>query len=268
MQVISEIQGRTGHTSQITPLMTAREIYKGDGVRGFYKGLDAAIARQLLYSTTRIGVFTTLSDYIKAQEGYISPGKKILAALTAGFIGSIFGMPADVALVRMQADSLLPPLERRNYTSFFNAFHRIFKEEGVLTLWKGSAPTIFRGMAVNLGQLATYDEVRERLNMATGTIDTASTRLTAAGTSGFLAAFLSLPFDNIKTKLQKMKADSLGIMPYKGLSDCFAKSIKREGFLRLWVGFGSFYLRTGPHVMIVMLTQDIYSNWYKNKNKN
>lgn len=265
IQITSEITGKTGHKGNISPLFIAREVYKTSGVLGFYKGLDAALARQVLYTTTRMGIYKTLFDHVSATDGFVSPLKKIGCALTAGFIGSVLGTPADVVLVRMQADPTHPPLERRNYNNVLNAFMRIAREEGVLTLWKGATPTIARGMAVNLGQLAPYDEIRERLNKFTNTVDTTSTRLTAAATCGILASIFSLPFDNMKTKLQKMKPEADGKMPYKGLSDCFVKSIKREGFMRLWVGFLPFYSRTAPHVMIVQLIQDLYYSWLKNK---
>jgi solute carrier family 25 oxoglutarate transporter 11 len=39
----------------------------------------------------------------------------------------LVGNPADLALIRMQADSRLPVEERRNYTSVGNAFSRIVK---------------------------------------------------------------------------------------------------------------------------------------------
>ena len=45
-------------------------------------------------------------------------------------------------------------------------------------------------------------------------------------------------------------------MPYKGFLDCFAKSIKNEGVLGLWVGIGTFYMRIAPHAMITLLAQD------------
>lgn len=66
----------------------------------------------------------------------------------SGFIGCLFGNPADVALVRMQSDSLLPVDKRRNYKNVFNALNRIVNEEGVAALWKGSIPTICRAIAV------------------------------------------------------------------------------------------------------------------------
>jgi solute carrier family 25 oxoglutarate transporter 11 len=74
--------------------------------------------------------------------------------------------------------------------------------------------------------------------------------------SGFVCSFMSLPFDNNKTKLQKMKANKAGEYPYKGVFDCFAKSIAREGVAGLWVGFPTYYIRVAPHAMITLMMQD------------
>lgn len=78
----------------------------------------------------------------------------------AGFVGSLVGNPADLILVRMQADKRLPPAQRRNYTSTFNAFTTIVKDEGVLGLWRGATPTVVRAVVLNLAMLATYDEAK------------------------------------------------------------------------------------------------------------
>ena len=45
--------------------------------------------------------------------------------------------------------------------------------------------------------------------------------------SGFASSFVSLPFDNAKTKLQKMKAGPDGKMPYKHIFDAMAKTVAR-----------------------------------------
>ena len=82
----------------------------------------------------------------------LSFGQKSLCSLTAGFIGSIVGNPADLALIRMQNDTALKPEERRNYKNVVDAFSRIVKEEGVLALWRGCTPTVIRAMSLNLGK--------------------------------------------------------------------------------------------------------------------
>lgn len=110
------------------------------------------------------------------------------------------GTPADLILIRMQADSTLPVEQRRNYTSVFNAIRRIPAEEGILNLWKGGVPTVTRAMALNLGMFTTYEESKNRLSAAMPN-NISLAWFMAATFAGGVAATMSLPFDNAKTKL-------------------------------------------------------------------
>ncbi len=85
--------------------------------------------RQVFYGTSRLGLFKTFSDYIKnkKQGKNLSLFEKSYCSLSAGFLAAIIGNPADLILVRMQADTLLPVAERRGYSSFMNAMVRIPK---------------------------------------------------------------------------------------------------------------------------------------------
>jgi solute carrier family 25 oxoglutarate transporter 11 len=266
IQIKSEERGKLGLKGRVSPFPILKEIYQTSGIRGFYKGLDSSIVRQLLFGTVRIGIYKTMFDKVKETEGYVSPAKKIAIGVISGFIGAVVGNPADVALVRMQADPGLPLADRRNYKNVFDALSRIVREEGVKSLWKGSLPTLVRGTIINLCMMAPYDEIRERINARTNTVDKMSTRLIASAGAGFLVYALSLPFDNVKTKLQKMKPDALGRFPYSGITDCFVKTIRREGFTKLWVGSVPYYLRTAPHVVIALGVQDSLTNYLNNRN--
>lgn len=44
------------------------EIYKGGGIKNFYKGIDSAITRQIFYTTTRMGVYKTLFNQEKKKN--------------------------------------------------------------------------------------------------------------------------------------------------------------------------------------------------------
>lgn len=121
-------------------------------------------------------------------------------SLIAGGLGSFVGTPADLILVRMQADGSLPVEQRRNYTSFFDAARRIPAEEGVTGLWKGAIPTMVRAMALNFGMFTTYEEAKERLSAAMPN-NLGLAWFLASVMSGVAASTLSLPFDNAKTKL-------------------------------------------------------------------
>lgn len=120
----------------------------------------------------------------------------------AGLVASFIGNPSDLALVRFQSDSYLPMEERRNYRNVFHAFYRIIKEEGAMTLWRGSMPTICRGVSMNVGMMASYDEFKERLSAKLHKEkEHVEIRLFSSALSGMVCAIISLPFDNVKTKI-------------------------------------------------------------------
>lgn len=108
-----------------------------------YKGLSAAWLRQATYTTARLGIFRGISDYLETnQDGTKRKTtflEKSLAGLAAGGLGAVVGTPADVALIRMQADGSLPADQRRNYKGVGDALTRIMKEEGISGIFKGKS---------------------------------------------------------------------------------------------------------------------------------
>ena len=206
--------------------MELRDFTEGKKLNTNQIRLDSALMRQAVYTTTRLGIYFSLSDYLKysVNGGSNMTGfQKIYSSLLAGAIGSTFGTPADLVLIRMQSDSTLPPERRRNYKNFFDAFGRIVKEEGAPGLWKGCAPTVVRAMSLNLGMLTSYDESKERLEKHFRH-NPNLVWFMSSFISGSIAAFMSLPFDNVKTKMQKMTKNPDGTFPYKSFVDCAVKT--------------------------------------------
>lgn len=244
----------------MSPIFIAKDIYKNEGgMKGFYKGLDSALLRQGVYATLRLGIYFNLSDYIKnhVNNGQnLSGFQKSISSLVAGAIGSFIGNPCDVCLVRMQADQTLPVNERRNYRNVGNALTRIIKEEGIFTLWNGATPTIMRAMALNMSQLVTYDEAKERLTKHWGKGHEKLVMFSSSMISAIVSSAASLPPDNIKTKLQKMKRLPDGTFPYNGFFDCARKTVANEGILAFWAGLPTYYFRVGPHSIITLLSAE------------
>ena len=108
-------------------------------------------------------------------------------------------------------------------------------------------------MVLNLGMLATYEDAKERLSLVTST---RNAWILASILSGGVASAMSLPFDNVKTKLQKQVRGPDGTFKYSGFMDCAYKTAANEGIKGFWAGFPTFVVRITPHVMIVRLNKD------------
>lgn len=246
-----------------TPLSVTREIIAKGKVLDLYTGLSAGLLRQAVYTTARIGFFDTfmgqLTARAKAKDQKIGFAERATAGLSAGGIAAMIGNPADLALIRMQSDGLKPVDQRKNYKSVIDALSRIAKSEGVAALWAGANPTVVRAMALNFGQLAFFSEAKSQLKTRTDWSPRVQT-LSASAVAGFFASFFSLPFDFVKTRLQKQSRGPDGKLPYNSMADCFAKVTKQEGLLRFYRGFGTYYIRIAPHAMVTLIVAD-YLGW-------
>ena len=246
------------------------QMIRTEGVAGIYKGVDAAVGRQMVYGTARIGLHRTFSDkLVEMNHGKpISFVQKTLSGMVSGSIAVCIGTPFDIALVRLQSDSSAPPQERRNYKNVFDALIRTSSEEGVGALYKGLLPNVLRGMAMNVGMMACYDQAKEMvaslLNDPMTNGPSLATRLGASATAGFTAALFSLPFDLIKSRLMAQKPDpKTGMLPYKGIVDCTIKIAQKEGPLGFFSGFSAYYGRCAPHAMIILLSIESITSAYR-----
>ncbi|GJJ72705.1 solute carrier family 25 (mitochondrial citrate transporter), member 1 [Entomortierella parvispora] len=119
-----------------------QSIVKAEGLGGIYRGVIPVMARQGANSAVRFGVYSALNDLLKAR---LEPGAKVPAAYTFG-IGAIAGivtvystMPLDVVKTKMQGLNA-----KQLYNGVFDCFWKVFKNEGLLSFWKGATPRLAR----------------------------------------------------------------------------------------------------------------------------
>merc|ERR1719479_791315 len=171
------------------------------------------------------------------------PGQKLSflenagCALGAGGIAALIGNPADLALIRMQADSMLPAAERAGYSNVATAMSLIVKKEGAMGLMAGAGPTATRAMALNFGMLAFNASGKDAL--ASLGVTGAPQVFGASAIAGFFASFFSLPFHFVKTQMQKQKPDPVtGELQYKSSIDCAMKIMAEDFIKKSWTSMG------------------------------
>jgi len=247
-----------------------RNMIASEGIASLYRGVDAAIGRQMVYGTARIGLHTKFSSMLveKNNGEPISFAQKVASGMLSGAIAVSIGSPFDIALVRLQADGMTAKEDRRGYKNVFDALIRTTKEEGFSALYSGVAPNILRGMSMNVGMMSCNDQFQE---FYAGMFNdpkiggyNMTTRILASFSAGFTAGLFSMPFDLIKSRIMAQKPDPLtGEMPYKGIVDCMVKIVKADGPMGFYNGFSAYYLRCAPHAMIVLLSKDSITKSYR-----
>ncbi|KAL6523650.1 Mitochondrial uncoupling protein 5 [Orobanche gracilis] len=240
---------------RVGPISVGLRIVQHDGAAALFSGISATVLRQTLYSTTRMGLYDVLKKkWTDPNTSNMPLTRKIVAGLIAGGVGASVGNPADVAMVRMQADGRLPPAQRRNYKSVVDAISQMSRSEGVVSLWRGSSLTVNRAMLVTASQLASYDQFKEMI-LGKGVMrDGLGTHVTASFAAGFVASVASNPVDVIKTRVMNMRVEPGVAPPYSGAVDCAMKTIKAEGPMALYKGFIPTISRQGPFTVVLFVT--------------
>ncbi|KAI3699179.1 hypothetical protein L2E82_43276 [Cichorium intybus] len=270
IKVRMQLQGENHSTGglprppRVGPIAVGMQIVRQDGFPALFSGVSATMLRQCLYSTTRMGLYDMMkTKWTDPNTGLIPLWQKIGAGLIAGGIGAAVGNPADVAMVRMQADGRVPAAERRNYKSAVDAISQMVKNEGIGSLWRGSSLTVNRAMLVTASQLASYDQFKETILDKGLMKDGLGTHVTASFGAGFVAAVVTNPVDVIKTRVMNMRVEAGKAPPYAGAIDCAMKTIKAEGPMALYNGFIPTISRQGPFTIVLFVTLEQVRNLLK-----
>lgn len=229
---------------------TAVYIVREEGLIKLWQGLPPAVYRHLIYTGVRMGVYEQLRDNILGRnpDGSFPVWKAVIGGLSAGSIGQFVTSPMDLVKVQMQMDGKRimegkPPRVRGVY----HAFQTIIRSGGVRALWAGWVPNVQRAALVNMGDLATYDTVKQTILRNTSLNDNWFCHTLSSGCSGLVAAILGTPADVIKTRIMNQATDKHGNgLYYKSSVDCLMKTIRNEGFFSLYKGFVPIWSRMAP----------------------
>ena len=192
----------------------ASQIIKNEGVGALYKGLSAGITRQVFYATSRFGLYEVTRDW-SSKYRKTDIWSRLFVGAVSGGIAAYISCPAEVSLVRMSNDNSLPLAERRNYKGVGNAFFRIYREEGIRTFWRGSAPFVNRAMLVGVCQVATYDQFRVMYNQFGLKEGTFPNFFAASMSAGLFYSIVTMPFETSKNRMAFQKADGAGNLKYR-----------------------------------------------------
>ncbi|XP_049848605.1 mitochondrial substrate carrier family protein ucpB-like [Schistocerca gregaria] len=244
-------------TSTISGLMAE------NGLQAFYSGLSASILRQVTYSTTRFGTYGIIKNSMAKGDNYFPLWKKFLSGMLAGAAGAVVGNPAEVVMVRMQANKKTTPTYK--YKNVFHGVACIVRQEGVTSLWKGVGPSAARAIIVTASQLGVYDHMKFVLVQQLKLLqDNFFAHFLASMSAGLFAAITTNPVDVVKTRL--MNESTLGSNDpkhlYRGMLDCAYKIAKTEGLGAFYKGFIPNLTRIGPHTIITFLLYEQYLKAY------
>jgi len=226
---------------------TTLQVLRSEG-HGIYSGIQPAILRHWVYSVCRIYLYEQLREGWRSSNENVEPGFVVKFAMgaVAGGTGQFIASPTDLLKIRMQTDRQKnnPP----KYKGIRHCFSEVLSEAGVSGMWRGVGPNVYRAMAVNFGELATYDIAKRQVMDLSGWSDGIAVHSFSAIISGLAATTCSCPFDVMKTRL--MAGSHTGIL------SCFRETVASEGFMAMYKGFMPTWARLGPWQFIFWVSYE------------
>ncbi|XP_074074468.1 solute carrier family 25 member 34 isoform X2 [Macrotis lagotis] len=257
LQLQGELQARGTYARPYRGLLKAMgTVAQADGLWGLQKGLGAA----LLYQSVMNGV--RFYCYSLALEAGLTEyqGGTVAAGALAGALGAFIGSPAYLVKTQQQAQTVasLAVGHQHQHQTLLGALETIWRQQGILGLWRGVGGAVPRVMVGSAAQLATFASAKTWVqDHEWFQKDSWLVALAGGMISSVAVVIVMTPFDVVSTRLYNQPVDSSGKgQLYRGLLDCLVKIIRTEGPQGLYKGLGPGYLRLGPHTVLSLLFWD------------
>ncbi|EPQ65141.1 Bgt-831 [Blumeria graminis f. sp. tritici] len=234
------------------PFLGIHAIIRNEGVRGIYRGLGAAYIYQMILNGCRLGCYEpvrqTLTTAICTDSQTQNMSINVISGASSGVMGAAVGSPYFLIKTRLQSFSQSSPVgTQHNYKSTLDGMRQIYSLEGAYGLCRGINAAMIRTGFGSSVQLPTYFAVKRRLVIHLGMVDGPALHLSSSTASGFTVCCVMHPTDTIMSRMYNQNGDL-----YKGVIDCFAKTVKTEGLLAIYKGFLPHLARVLPHTILTL----------------
>jgi solute carrier family 25 protein 43 len=227
-------------------------IYRHEGLRGFWKGNGIACVRLFPYNAVQFATFTKLKLYLSDQNGRISPLNAMVAGSLGGISATVVTYPTDMVKTRLTVAHADPT--KSKYKGMINAFQVIAQEEGMAAFYKGMSTSIIGVIPFAGGTFMSYEILDKAWNKPKDKMTAVENFINGCLAASFAQTF-SFPFDTIRKKLQaQSKTVSEDMRPdveFNGMTDAFVQTVKKNGILGLWKGTTANLAKVAPYAGIM-----------------
>jgi len=168
-----------------------------------------------------------------------------LAGVGTGALQTLILSPVELVKIRLQLEAA-GHKHGRHRRGPVEIARDILRREGLRGVYRGLTVTALRDAPAHGVYFWTYERARERLHPGCRRQDGdedegLGTMLVSGGLAGVASWVCCYPLDVVKSRLQAQGAGS--VPRYRGVVDCFRRSVREEGLPVLWRGLGTAVAR-------------------------
>ena len=233
---VIKTRSQVGNYNNVNINQVIYNIYKKENFKGFYKGASGSfIAIPLFW-----GCYFPL--YNKTKEYFNSSVSGFIASNIASFISN----PFWVVRTRLQT---LYFYNNRDYRGNFDTLFKIYKQEGILSWYKGYTLT-FIGNIQFLISMPIYEKIKKETNNDYYGI------ILASALSKTIAGGIMYPHDVIRSIIRND-------INNKTVLNTITKLYNENGIKGFYRGFGIYLIRGIPFSISIFLSYEFNKNYLK-----
>ncbi|XP_037544621.1 solute carrier family 25 member 39 [Nematolebias whitei] len=240
------------------------KITRHEGLRSLWSGLPPTLVMAVPATIIYFTCYDQLRDFLWFGLGLQGNHIPLLAGGLARLGAVTVISPLELVRTKMQSKKL-------TYSELQVCIRSAVAQGGLLSLWRGWGPTVFRDVPFSALYWFNYELVKSRLceryQMPQANF---SVSFTAGAVSGAIAAVLTLPFDVVKTRrqIQLGEMDTLGGYLKKNMSTwCIMKDIWAElGYRGLFAGFMPRVIKVAPACAVMISSYEFGKAFFQQMN--
>lgn len=234
------------------------KIVRYEGLPALWGGLTPA----LVMSVPATVIYMTLYDRLKLVYGFKPGENNVFSPMFAGVSARAFavGCISPIEMIRVK-------LQSRNeykYRELFKVVRTGVKQGGVMSLWQGLGPTLYRDVPFSALYWFGYEFLRSRYEKPTF-----YHMFLSGAISGTVAGVLTLPFDVLKTHRQIELGES-SFDPKRRFPSTFSlllKLQKEKGIQGLFAGITARIAKVAPACAIMITSYEYGKAFFRQQNQ-
>ncbi|KAL8105318.1 mitochondrial thiamine diphosphate carrier 2-like [Apium graveolens] len=270
-----QLHGSSKYTGM---LQATKDIYREEGLPGFWRGNVPALLMVMPYTAIQFTVLHKLKSLAAGSSKseyfiHLSPYLSYISGAAAGCAATVGSYPFD--LVRTLLASQGEPKVHPNMRS---AFVDIFKSRGFRGLYAGLSPTLVEIIPYAGLQFGTYDTFKrwcmawnssKSLNANQSDDYISSFQLFVCGLgAGTCAKAVCHPLDVVKKRFQiegLRRHPKYGAVleprAYTNMVDALYRILQKEGWAGLYKGIVPSVVKAAPAGAVTFVTYEFFSDW-------
>ncbi|KAF2791793.1 mitochondrial carrier [Melanomma pulvis-pyrius CBS 109.77] len=200
-----QLRSQKGIPTPRNPFLVVTQVYQKEGLRALYKGCGALVVGSIAKDGVRFLFFDQIKlAFADPTTGTLSPGRNLLAGMTAGVVASI---TAVTPTERIKTALIDDARNEKRFRSGIHATRTIWAEHGILGLYRGFAGTTLKQASATAFRMGTYNILKDyetKRNIPQNT----ATNFANGSVAGVVTTLCTQPFDVIKTRSQSAKGTS------------------------------------------------------------